>query len=183
MGYRNYIASVPKKEYDIIKDFTLTELLAHKKSEDDYIGVYDIAEKQLYELGKYVELKGGEKFFEQFFTNEDLNDSLNEDGEFCIVNKTFLKHVIEDYSDKVKTFYRDLVVGIDDKYNIPQDRAYKLFEQVRNNATEWLQLTPFKLDKGEEITTSWKYEYAIFELVRIYKSFDWENDVMVYYGY
>ena len=48
---------------------------------------------------------------------------------------------------------------------------------------EWTRLTPFNLEDGEEITTSWKYEYGIFELVRIYKSFDWKKNVMIYYGY
>lgn len=48
---------------------------------------------------------------------------------------------------------------------------------------EWLRLTPYNLDEGDEITTSWKYEYSIFELVRIYKTFDWKNNVMIYYGY
>lgn len=45
-------------------------------------------------------------------------------------------------------------------------------------------LVPFNLDDGkDEVTSSWKYEYSIFELVRIYKSFDWENNVMIHYGY
>lgn len=29
----------------------------------------------------------------------------------------------------------------------------------------------------------WDYEYAIFELVRLYKSFDWENDELVLVGW
>jgi hypothetical protein len=42
---------------------------------------------------------------------------------------------------------------------------------------------PYNLEKKDNITTSWKYEYSIFELVYIYKKFDWENDLLIYYGY
>ena len=42
---------------------------------------------------------------------------------------------------------------------------------------------PFDLTEGDAITTSWKYEYGIFEMIRIYKSFDWKKNVMIYYGY
>jgi hypothetical protein len=46
-----------------------------------------------------------------------------------------------------------------------------------------LQLTPYNLENGSEVTVSWKYEYTIFELVNIYKNFDWKNKIMIYYGY
>jgi hypothetical protein len=67
--------------------------------------------------------------------------------------------------------------------DIPQEISMKLFHHVHGNSIEWLQMTPYDLESGDEVTTSWKYEYAIFELVRIYKTFDWENDIMIYYGY
>lgn len=37
--------------------------------------------------------------------------------------------------------------------------------------------------KDSSIVSSWKYEYEIFELVRIYNSFNWKKNVMIYYGY
>lgn len=58
-----------------------------------------------------------------------------------------------------------------------------MIEHIRSMRTEWTCLTPYNLKNGDNITTSWKYEYAIFELVRIYKSFDWKRNVMIYYGY
>ena len=64
-----------------------------------------------------------------------------------------------------------------------QTALFKIIEHIRSMRIEWTRLTPFNLEDGEEITTSWKYEYGIFELVRIYKSFDWKKNVMIYYGY
>lgn len=64
-----------------------------------------------------------------------------------------------------------------------QNALWKLIEHVRSMRSEWTCLTPYDLENRDEITSSWKYEYGIFELVRIYKSFDWKKNVMIYYGY
>jgi hypothetical protein len=32
------------------------------------------------------------------------------------------------------------------------------------------------------ISDSWMYKYAIFDMIEIYKYFDWENYLMVVYG-
>lgn len=64
-----------------------------------------------------------------------------------------------------------------------QNSIWKMIDHVRGMRSEWVNLTPYNLKEGEEVSNSWKYEYAIFELVRIYKSFDWKRKVMIYYGY
>ncbi len=64
-----------------------------------------------------------------------------------------------------------------------QTALFEILDHIRCMRSEWNYLTPFNLEKGNQITTSWKYEYGIFELVRIYKSFDWKKNVMFYYGY
>jgi hypothetical protein len=175
MGYRNYIASLPKSEYDTIKNFNKSELFNYKGlniNENSYIRFLDILEGNLYELGKYCD-SYDKKFFSPFFTNEELQNYISQESEFFIVGKEFLKHVIEDYNNKIKTFYS----------NILNDNKADLLKFIKENASEWLQLTPYDLDNGPEVTNSWKYEYAIFELIRIYKSFDWGNNKMIYYGY
>ncbi len=189
MGYRNYIARIKKDEYEKIKNFTKDELYAYKSEDinDGYIGVYDVSEeKALYELGKYCEF-GEKKFFKPVFLNEQLQADFQEEHDFFIVGKDFLKHIIEHYNEKVKNFYKELIKDITNEQvsfkEIPQEVSMKLFHHIHGNSMEWIQMTPYDLDNGDEVTTSWKYEYAIFELVRIYKTFDWENDIMIYYGY
>lgn len=188
MGYRNYLASLSKEEHEKIKNFNKKELNKYFGEEPDgYVGPYDIVKNnELHELGKYVEF-GDEKFFFPFFENKKLQKYYNDDGEFVIVKKEFLKHIIEHYTKIVKENYQKLIDGITNENvdEIPQKKAEELYLHIRGNAIEWLQLTPYDLGREDDpsITTSWKYEYAVFELVRIYKSFDWENNVMVYYGY
>ncbi len=38
-------------------------------------------------------------------------------------------------------------------------------------------------DKKLNINKSCRFEYAIFELINIYKNFDWQNYKLVYYGW
>ena len=46
------------------------------------------------------------------------------------------------------------------------------------------QTKPYNTDiEDEKIVNSWLYEYSIFELVRLFKKFDWENDVLLLYGW
>ena len=38
-------------------------------------------------------------------------------------------------------------------------------------------------DDTERIVNSWLYEYSAFELTRLYKTFDWDNNYLLFYGW
>lgn len=225
MGYRTYIASIPKREYNKIKSMTEAQLIEFYgiQYEDDgdgeywYKGVYDYG-KKLYEFGKYDGFNPPKKSMKSFFKNPVLKKKYCE-GDFHVVTPEFLEYVIDTYKQRVVNYYNDMLTpffGLEDEgifhkrnpseflntikteYNYPnnnytfdfsnitqqeQNALFKILEHMSGMRTEWTYLTPYDLNKGDEVTTSWKYEYAIFELVRIYKSFDWKRNVMFYYGY
>ena len=52
-----------------------------------------------------------------------------------------------------------------------------IFVQVSIDCYFNIDLSDTKLVSG-----SWMYTYAIFDMIFIYKTFDWENDLMVVYG-
>lgn len=55
---------------------------------------------------------------------------------------------------------------------------------VHSWSGKYFGISPIDLDeRRERITGDWSYEYAIFELVRLYKIFDWENDDLVLVGW
>lgn len=59
---------------------------------------------------------------------------------------------------------------------------------LRGKAEEWSgkYIRPYYLDEDNtdgEIVSSWKIEYAIFNLVYIYRTFDWKNDYLIYSGW
>lgn len=199
MGYRNYIASIPREEWNKIKNFSKEELFKYKNedlSDEGHVGVYDVATKRIYELGKYVDTFP-KKFFKPVFTNKELQKYFTEENDFYLVGRRFLEAVINDYALKIKNYYNDLLKDFltNEKYPRLKDpkeanpeSVYKALKHIESMAFEWgcspfSDNPPYELYNGEAVTNSWKYEYAQFELVRIYKTFDWKKNVLIYYGY
>lgn len=209
MGYRTYIGSMPKREYNKIKSMSREQLIEHYKLEveedENYLGmgVYDFGES-LYEFGKYTDFEPPKKSLKTFFKNKELNKYFTQEHDFNVVTKEFLEYIIENYKKRISDYYNDMMnpcdflKSIKTDYKYPendttfdftkitqeeQNALFKIIEHVRSMRIEWTCLTPYNLEKGEEVASSWKYEYQIFELVRIYKSFDWKRNVMIYYGY
>jgi len=182
MGYRNYIGYISKKEYNKIKSLNKDELF-NFSGDDDYYSVRNFI-KELHELGKYCEFNT-RGLTKKFFKNKDLNDYYNSDMELFIVDKQFLEMIINTYSEFIKKHYKDMMsdVDVNNEETWTKEKFAIIFQHIRSFSIEWTQLTPYNLNEGEEITTSWKYEYVVFELVRIYKSFDWKRNIMVYYGF
>lgn len=188
MGYRNYIGFIPKREYNKIKKLTSEEFYKYKGITPDSDGdmYFNSRElyNELYEFGKYCDFET-DKLVKPFFKNKVLQAEMDADTELYVVGKEFLKKVIESYHEKIKTYYAKMLENFDGTHieNLTQTEIYEAFRHIRSMSFEWTQLTPYDLDNGDQVTDSWKYEYNIFELVRIYKSFDWKRNVMVYYGY
>lgn len=230
MGYRTRICKMPKEKYEEIKSMDLRTF--HKKYDKDssidfdnesideilmnaYISIGEFSE-ELFEFGKYTNHKPPEDSIKQFFEDSILNEIYdNSDTTLKIVNKDFVKYIIDSYREKIKNYYTDMITPFYPKkfkrseflesarsdYDINNDKMQykydfslitqeeqnalqKMFEHIRTFSTEWTDdnFPPYNLDKGEEITTSWKFEYTIFELVRIYKEFDSKKEVFIYQG-
>ena len=225
MGYRTYVASMPKREYNKIKSMTKDQLIEHYKIErEDYeieegyvgMGVYDFG-TTLYEFGKYTEFEPPKGSLKTFFKNKELNKYFTEEHDFNIVTPEFLAYIIDSYKRRVTDYYNDMMVpffgeqesfkrtepsnflnSVKTEYDYPNNKhtfdfslitpeeqtaLWKIIDHVRGMRIEWTAMTPYDLTRGDEVTTSWKYEYIIFELIRIYKTFDWKKNVMIYYGY
>lgn len=116
MGYRTYIASIPKREYNKIKSMTKNELIDYKKInkndvEENYIGigVYDFGE-ELYEFGKYTDFEPPRKSTSTFFKKKELNEYFTEEHDFYVVTKEFLAYIIEYYSQKIRKYYSEMLM-------------------------------------------------------------------------
>jgi hypothetical protein len=173
MGYRNYLSRIPKSVYEEIKDLSTAELCKKYDGEDNYFSVFDIPElEDIHELGKYCDFPIDD-LKSDFFTK--YKDS---DCECSIAKKELLLALIEDYRVKVLSWYQNLKDEPLDKHII----------HTKTMINEWggssWEIWPYDIDeKNKTIVSSWKYEYEVFELVRILKSFDWENDVLIYRGF
>lgn len=181
MGYRNYIGKISKENHNKIKDLTSKEFCEIYNTE--YVCCRKIEGFEcLYNLGKHIEDDIVDVFKTKFFNNipEDPEE------EFYIVSEQFLTHLINEYRKKTILYLKSLVESKDKDVNDINDRnktTYK--EYVENKISNWKREDSIiNLDKSKnDIVNSWSYEHSIFELVRIYKSIDFEKDLLIYYGY
>ena len=205
MGYRHYLYAVPKKQ--------VAEIQACKTNEDwcnfaenygykvdwdccddgsGWFSPYKIG-TELYELGKYSET--GFKLESErpsLFTSKELKERYSDYG-FALLTKEDFKAVIEAYRQKIINWLQSLLNPEDDLI-IPsklskEERKHSTIEhEIQDKIDSWsgkyFGISPIDLDETRErITGDWSYEYAIFELVRLYKIFDWENDELVLVGW
>lgn len=183
MGYRNYIGRMSKEAYLDNKDLTVKELCEKFEDKGD-IDEYD-GEKfyyfsgrdlptyeELYELGKWCDFEI-EDFKETFFTKWEDGDC-----EFSVATKELLLAIIEHYRKRVEIGYKEQLE------KTPEELKVDINRKIREWGGDKWEMCPFNLDlENETIVRSWLYEYAVFDLVRIYKTFDWENDVLIYSGW
>ena len=182
MGFRTYIGRMSKDSAEKIKILTLKDI-AHEFGEgsDDIDvyppGPYELAE-EVYELGKYVEVTA-DSF--RLFDDDDVEEHYNSDYLFHGLTKKGFAEIINQQRENISKYYKTL----NDSYGIVGVDQFPIKEHLNSMASEWNNkwTNPVDLDNGSKVTSSWKFEYTIFELIRLYKTFDWENDIAVIYGY
>lgn len=200
MGYRHYLYAIPKKQIEEIRACKTAEDWTNFAKQHDYpydsddgwLSPYKVG-KELYELGKYSEI--GFKLETErpsVFTSDELKDIYTDYG-FVLLTKDDFKSIIAFYQQKIVNWFQSLLNPEDSiKFSENFTKEQYLFDrlkfEVQNKIDIWSGKycgnTPINLDdEVEQINNSWLYEYAIFELVRLYKIFDWENDDLVLAGW
>lgn len=181
MGYRHNIATIEKKVYEQIKDLTAEELKAFF-NESDYVPM-DCFAKNIFELGKYYNDEFLKTFRTEVFSNEEVNVHFRADTDLYLISKEGFLAIIDSFREKVLNYYQDVMNHADHKimgYNSAPSPEQFIQEKIRTwgeNCTQ-LKLYPYNLtENNEDIVSSWEYEYAIFELVRIYKSINWDTQL------
>jgi hypothetical protein len=180
MGYRVRLGRIPKtarKHYAHFK----TEQEAHVHFDKGPHACYRPPEHQeLIELGKYIDYKKENLAVEDFY-----NFTISE-CEFFIVNRDFLLHIIEEYRNNVEMWYRDLAQTLE------TSDTRQVTQHVKNKISEWdkTHLSHLNLQENYsydnedgKLTRSWKFEYAVFNLLYILHTFDWDNDYLIYSGW
>lgn len=195
MGYRNKIAIMDTSRHEIIKDMNLEDLKEwfsretnQEIGEDGYIHIpcYELS-KEVHELGKYCDFKIKNR--SRIFSNKEVELHFNDEGgEFYFINQDGFQELIEDYRKKILNYY-ELLLKQDEK-DILLGRVTTIEHDLKSKIRQWgenctrLEIRPYNLNlKSDEIVSAWEYEYAIFELVRVYKSIDWDNQKVAITGW
>lgn len=157
MGYRTRLGKVSKKDHEKYKD---SESFRKSYNPDFHT--------QLYEIGKYFHYTEHRKPFYNKFNIAEEHES-----EFDILDKEGLEGIIKVFEGYIRDWFNKATEYDKENY----------FKSIKR---EWVEnidkfdLAPYSLDPKQEMVKSWKYEYTIFQLVHIYRSFDWDNDLLIY---
>lgn len=174
MGYRHKIGILDKKTYRKINKLNHDELISEfGEKEEGFVACYHIT-KEVYCLGKCCEFNFTKEMKKRVFKNKLIDNMFNDENDFYIITREGFETIIEDYRKKIVHYYK----------NLPSEEN-SLVSHVKEILDEWenpFNLKPYSLS-GEEMVTSWKYEYAIFELVRIYRSIDWDKQYVTITGW
>lgn len=205
MGYRHYLYAVPKKQVEEIRAcktnddlIKVAERYCYKIDKDCcddgsyWFHPYEVG-KEIYELGKYSEIAFKlESERPSLFTSEELKKRYKDYG-FALLTKDDFKAVIETYRQKIIDWLQSLLDPEDDpiipsKLSKEERKHLAIEHSIEDKISSWsgkyFGISPIDLDESRErITGDWSYEYAIFELVRLYKIFDWENNDLVLIGW
>ncbi len=182
MGYRVRLSRFPKvdrKRYMHLKsEVEAYEWFEQHDTEHAHYRPRELQE--LVELGKYVDYKKQGLDVEKFY-EFDL-----EENDFIIVNREFLLHIIEEYRKNTVGWYTKLLD------EVARGDVAQVSFHLKNKISEWdnkyystLKTEEHDTGKHEDgrLTRSWKFEYAVFNLLFILHTFDWDNDYLIYSGW
>lgn len=197
MGYRQYLYSVDTWLIDEIRKcqteegFVKTmqkfrnEIVEYDSFDDHYyVSLHNIG-KVLFEFGKYYENSDEMyKHGDSLFSSEELRELyedygaivLEPDGLLCALGWQ-RNHVIE--------MYEDLLREKSERDWDSRPQLDRLIENAKDYLAWWKYGDgPADLNLNRSrLVSSWLYEHTYFELVRIYKTFDWDNQSIIFLGW
>lgn len=131
---------------------------------------------EIYEIGGYLPNCNQilEKYKKPFTSEEILEDFAEYD--FAVLDKAGLEMIIEGYRKTIADSYRDLFGN--GKPNKQQQNEILMF--LNERIEKWDNpvvpgLKPYGLEENLPMVRAWDWEYQIWELVKIYREFDWDN--------
>ena len=191
MGYRLRLGRIPKGMRTVIKGLSYKEITEKFKIDSP---VYELPKyKELLDLGKNVDFSKG---CATDFFSFDIKEY---DSEFHIFKKEGLELIIKEYHKETGGWFKELRSGVEELFKVIDSGSIKdinndihqktmgaVYNFFRMREFEWNEHRPYDLSDGETKSTIANldsYQYAIFNLVHIYKTFDWENDYLIYSGW
>jgi len=173
MGYRSRLGKINKKGSEFLRNFSWEEAEEYFNDHNNGGMSYPSLHTQLYEIGKYYSFPS-EDPLEPFYKNFDIYKKM--ESEFHIMQEKHLRIIIDDFHSQIFEYFEKLLANEKDR------EAYFI-----NKVNEWKpknwEVYPYHLKRGKtdgEIVRSWKMEYSIFNITYIYRTFDWENDYLIW---
>lgn len=196
MGLRFSLYCVPRETVEKYKNITSEEY-------DRLDCVYDELTKETIIFDTLTDVLMHDydgKFSSKLFINElDVESDLS----FVTISKEQLLNIIEEVRvNHILKWFDGRRIDSDTELGTEWKKDQNVEEALRANQGEWnwkanrWKTSWFDEDKGTNgylninvdpnnkwvVSGGWSYEYLIFDLIHIFKIFDWENDVLVAIG-
>lgn len=194
MGYRHYFYEVNIADCFIVKDLTYEQLKEYcwdaypkcrEEIEDGYLSMHDILnKKEVFEFGKLYWDDTAKRIYSKGVPLFDVEETQEcfEDYRPYRMGKEGLLEAINIYKEKVINYYESLLVDEVDYEALTS--SLKMENHVHDRLFWWQRMRVLDLDENREsISSSWVFEHQIFELVRLYKSIDWDKKCLLFYGW
>jgi hypothetical protein len=113
---------------------------------------------------------------EPFFINPETQ-TIFEHYNPRVVGKEECLLAIELMRQFVLDYYKNVMAGGPEHWQAAVNDKIKTWEAP-------YKITPYNLrEKSKNVVDAMITEYEIFDMVRMYKSIDWENDMVIFYGW
>jgi len=197
MGYFNHLYAIEKNRLEELRNIKNDdELIAfcekynYQYDEDDdeaWIGLYRIAHHEVYDFGEACnEILDASEEYDKLFYSDGMNEKFADYGA-RVVDKDFILKAIEVYRNKVRTsLEKSLEENVDDPFEQYLTREERFIKDAKSKLnTVWVsKYGPADIESDSaNVTTSWRYEYAFFNLVAQYKAFDEEKYALIFMGH
>ena len=166
MGYRNYFSRILKTDLQI---FALSQDYEFRREKT----------QRLYELGKYIDPR-------ILIVVKDVSDWSEEETEYKAIELDSIKNVVKVYSD----LHIHFLTKVSEKGKNEEETSLEDIptpaQFVEEQINHWCKAEKLVYNDEkdqEEIVRSWEYQYEIFEMLRIYKTFDSENHYLIWEGH
>ena len=162
MGYRNYFAIIEKEEADKVLNASHEEQMQFCVDEirKDWVSDSEYAEEQVKE---FLERDTVDYYLIKHYLNPT---EIHECG----------KYFDYDTSKLIKEDWKNYPEG---RSNIKE----RLEWHVRDLENKGIDVLDTDIKDKYHITSSWVYEYTMFELIHLYKTIDWDKYYLIWLGY
>lgn len=198
MGYFHHIYAIEKDRLEELRSIKNDdELIAFCKKynypfekcgdEPVCVGLYDIAHHEVYDFGEACEeILDASEEYDKLFYSDEMNEQFA-DYDARLVDKDFILKTIEAYKNNVRrSLKNELKEKSDNPWVAHLSREERLMADIEEKLNSvWItKYGPADIESDSvNVTTSWRYEYAFFNLVAQYKAFDEEKYALFFMGW
>lgn len=143
---------------------------------------------EIFDFGKDFEIEKLVNKSVPLFNSKELND-IYEEYKPILISKDGFIECIETFKSKIIENYKELLNEAISLHKTDNCDLSNIICHFNSYLKRWENdiipgITAYNLDEDtNNIVYSPLYEHEIFELVRIYKTFDWENMYMLFLGW